>query len=117
MQADNRFGQGVGVREIGRRRAFSRSSSRSRSRSSLLRPSRSPRLISSWRTQLPQRRVVDTQLVGDLADRLARAADDLHRVSFELIGELSSWSFPSQQDSFPSAQSHCRRQNALVGQT
>ena len=63
---------------------------------------------------VPQRRVIDTQLVGDLAYRFARRADDLHRVSFELIRELPSRSFPSQQDLLPSAQSLCRRQHALT---
>ena len=84
-----------------RSRAFSRSNSPSRSRSSEARPSRSPRLISSMAYPVAQSRVVDPQLVGDLTYRLARSADDIYRVSFELIRELSPRSFPSQQDSFP----------------
>ena len=62
---------------------------------------------------VPQRRVINAQLVGDLADRLARAANNLHRVTFELIGELPSRSIPSQQDSFPTRCVHSRTSNAL----
>src|SRR4029453_13361029 len=38
---------------------------------------------------IPQGRVVDAQLPGDLGDRPARGAHELHRVAFELGGELT----------------------------
>src|SRR5215203_3001068 len=38
---------------------------------------------------VPQGRVVDTKLTGDLGDRPAAATDQLHRVAFELGSELA----------------------------